>query len=212
MNARISNLSTPGRKPRDIRSAFTLIELLVVIAIIAILASLLLPALGKARDKVKATACIGNLRQWGIANTLYAGDFGGYVSIESRLSEPWELHWSYVHHYLGYLATSAQVMRHCPAVSAPPSNALYYGINAELFNYSYSTPSSSYRLDRMKSTGYLMTDTYMDSGQGGAFGYNEEHRHDDGGVYQFPDGRAERRVVPIPRSTDERDIIEEVQW
>ena len=67
---------------RKLRTAFTLIELLVVIAVIAILASLILPALANGKRRARATQCLNNLKQLGISYRIYADENDGVVQLD----------------------------------------------------------------------------------------------------------------------------------
>jgi prepilin-type N-terminal cleavage/methylation domain-containing protein len=76
----------PQGQRRFRQAAFTLIELLVVIAIIAILAGMLLPSLARAKERARRTLDVGNLRQWGLACTMYAGESNDLLPVGVRNS------------------------------------------------------------------------------------------------------------------------------
>lgn len=80
-NWRLMNLRHK-RRPQAMPNGFTLIELLVVISIIALLVSILLPALSSAREAARDLQCKNNQRQIGIAVHMYANDFDGVFPVE----------------------------------------------------------------------------------------------------------------------------------
>ncbi len=97
---------------------FTLIELLVVIAIIAILASMLLPALNKARETAKSASCKSNLKQMGMCFIMYAGSNGDYMPFDSYNGGTNNF-WNYTMWYNNYM--TKKQMR-CPSRTMLPDS------------------------------------------------------------------------------------------
>jgi prepilin-type N-terminal cleavage/methylation domain-containing protein/prepilin-type processing-associated H-X9-DG protein len=133
-------------------SAFTLIELLVVIAIIAILAAILFPVFAQAREKARQTSCVANLRQIGIAITMYVQDSEGYPMMSSPSTATPRTRWpDYIYPYTKNESlfscpskpddVESKAWAHLPATS--PLRHGGYGYNYQyLGNSRLATPAS----------------------------------------------------------------------
>ena len=105
------------------RQAFTLIELLTVIAIIGILASIIIPVVGKVRQTARKAQCVSNMRQWGTAVRLLSNDYKGLVPLNQDLGTDTKIYSPYFSQANmilpdGTVKSSQELMARCPTATS----------------------------------------------------------------------------------------------